>query len=85
MATPKKTAKKKPCKCKKRETPTIQTSFINYQSGNDDKKVMDKVFLCLGELSIALAKHKIRLYSNLQIGVPHNPCGLPGYPKCPKE
>lgn len=74
--------KKKECKCKKKAKVEEQTAFFAFQSGTADKGAMDLVFECIGEMTIALKKKKIRLYSVYQSGVPHNPCGLPGYPKC---
>lgn len=72
--------KKKKCKCKPK--PTEQTSFLAYQSGSDDKKMMDMVIHCIGELTVKLKKNGIRLYSVIQTGIPPL-CGLPGQPKCP--
>lgn len=72
---------KKDCSCK--DKAAIFPAFLSYQSSNDSEKVMELVFKCVGELTAALKDHDIKLYTNLQIGVPTNPCGLPGYPKCP--
>lgn len=74
----------KDCKCHENGKAVIMPAFLNYQSSNDDDKVMELVFKCIGELAIGLKQHDIKLYANIQAGVPTNPCGLPGYPPCPK-
>lgn len=71
---------KKKCKCKNKDI--VMPAFLNYQSSNDKKQVMDLVFECIGELAVKLKKHNIKLYANIQAGVPGNLCGMPGYPKC---
>lgn len=73
---------KKDCNCKDKSA--IFPAFLNYQSSNDDDKVMELVFKCIGELAVGLKQYDIKLYANIQAGVPTNPCGLPGYPPCPK-
>lgn len=69
-------------KKKKCTTVTKQTAFLAYQSGTDNKEVMMQVFGCIGRLTTALAKKRIRLYTVIQTGIPPL-CGLPGQPKCP--
>lgn len=73
---------KKKCNCK--PTKTEQTSFLAYQSGSDDKAMMDMVIECIGELTVKLKENGIRLYSVIQSGVPPGGGCIPGQPGCPK-
>jgi len=71
---------KKDCNCK--DKAVVFPSFLSYQSSNESKEMMELVFKCAGELMIEAKKHDIKLYTNIQAGVPGNLCGFTGYPPC---